>query len=350
MVRTQQRSSPAKGPSTSSRTTRPKREKKCRKIFDPADHVFPSLKRHKSSPSPHQHQHHLIEESFKVAKERRNSNNSVRSSSNSNQSQKVSEDCSICGLNQNSKQLLMLKCSDCSRSVHSGCINYSDKLAVRVLSMSTWQCVNCKTCAQCHDTSYDDEGMLFCDSCDLGYHMECHRPQLKTKPDGKWNCYRCTSSRENQNLKYKKVKKVLITKEDTNGKETPKKIPDPTPQVVEQLTPSEKLVKQFSAILPKDDENISFPFLNKKIDTENVPEVSNWTSKQLSDYFRQLGFNPQMCNVFIEQEIDGTALFLMEREDILSNLGLRLGPALKIYEETKKLQAKHSKSNSFASV
>ena len=35
--------------------------------------------------------------------------------------------------------------------------------------------------------------MLFCDSCDLGYHMACHRPPLVEKPPGKWECCNCES-------------------------------------------------------------------------------------------------------------------------------------------------------------
>ena len=33
--------------------------------------------------------------------------------------------------------------------------------------------------------------MLFCDACDLGYHMGCHRPPLSHKPAGRWECYQC---------------------------------------------------------------------------------------------------------------------------------------------------------------
>ena len=33
--------------------------------------------------------------------------------------------------------------------------------------------------------------MLFCDSCDLGYHMNCHLPPIASKPPGKWICYHC---------------------------------------------------------------------------------------------------------------------------------------------------------------
>ena len=33
--------------------------------------------------------------------------------------------------------------------------------------------------------------MLFCDSCDLGYHMVCHKPPISTKPHGRWECATC---------------------------------------------------------------------------------------------------------------------------------------------------------------
>lgn len=35
--------------------------------------------------------------------------------------------------------------------------------------------------------------MLFCDACDKGYHMDCHKPQVLEKPSGKWICCECSS-------------------------------------------------------------------------------------------------------------------------------------------------------------
>nr|AAU14234.1 HSD-42 [Homo sapiens] len=47
------------------------------------------------------------------------------------------------------------------------------------------------------------------------------------------------------------------------------------------------------------------------------------------------------------QEIDGKSLLLMTRNDVLTGLQLKLGPALKIYEyHVKPLQTKHLKNNS----
>lgn len=43
-----------------------------------------------------------------------------------------------------------------------------------------------------------------------------------------------------------------------------------------------------------------------------------------------------------KQEIDGKSLLLMQRNDVLTGLSIRLGPALKIYERhVKVLQKSH---------
>lgn len=47
-----------------------------------------------------------------------------------------------------------------------------------------------------------------------------------------------------------------------------------------------------------------------------------------------------------QQEIDGKSLLLMTRNDVLTGLSIKLGPALKIYEyHVKPLQTQHLKTN-----
>lgn len=41
-----------------------------------------------------------------------------------------------------------------------------------------------------------------------------------------------------------------------------------------------------------------------------------------------------------EQAIDGNALLLLSRADVLSSLGLKLGPALKLYRQVRVLQTR----------
>ncbi|XP_030636323.1 atherin [Chanos chanos] len=66
-----------------------------------------------------------------------------------------------------------------------------------------------------------------------------------------------------------------------------------------------------------------------------------WTVADVASYFAAAGF-PEQAMAFRSQEIDGKSLLLMQRNDVLTGLSIRLGPALKIYERhVKVLQRTH---------
>ncbi|XP_075903935.1 atherin [Nelusetta ayraudi] len=67
----------------------------------------------------------------------------------------------------------------------------------------------------------------------------------------------------------------------------------------------------------------------------------DWTVSDVVSYFTAAGF-PEQAAAFRTQEIDGKSLLLMQRNDVLTGLSIRLGPALKIYERhVKALQRSH---------
>ncbi|XP_040891111.1 atherin [Toxotes jaculatrix] len=67
----------------------------------------------------------------------------------------------------------------------------------------------------------------------------------------------------------------------------------------------------------------------------------DWTVADVVSYFTAAGF-PEQAAAFKTQEIDGKSLLLMQRNDVLTGLSIRLGPALKIYERhVKVLQKTH---------
>ncbi|XP_061686921.1 sterile alpha motif domain-containing protein 1 isoform X2 [Syngnathoides biaculeatus] len=67
----------------------------------------------------------------------------------------------------------------------------------------------------------------------------------------------------------------------------------------------------------------------------------DWTVSDVVTYFTLAGF-PEQAAAFGSQEIDGRSLLLMQRNDVLTGLAIRLGPALKIYERhVKVLQKAH---------
>lgn len=67
-----------------------------------------------------------------------------------------------------------------------------------------------------------------------------------------------------------------------------------------------------------------------------IPDATSWTPNEVYHYFSQ--YFPQEATIFRDQEIDGHSLLLMKRKDVLTNLQLKLGPALKIYRHVLRLQ------------
>uniref|UniRef100_A0A3P9MT77 Sterile alpha motif domain containing 1 n=1 Tax=Poecilia reticulata TaxID=8081 RepID=A0A3P9MT77_POERE len=71
----------------------------------------------------------------------------------------------------------------------------------------------------------------------------------------------------------------------------------------------------------------------------------DWTVSDVVSYFTAVGF-PEQAAAFRTQEIDGKSLLLMQRNDVLTGLSIKLGPALKIYERhIKVLQKTHFEDN-----
>ncbi|XP_051559035.1 sterile alpha motif domain-containing protein 1-like isoform X2 [Myxocyprinus asiaticus] len=77
-----------------------------------------------------------------------------------------------------------------------------------------------------------------------------------------------------------------------------------------------------------------------KLESNGLNPV-DWTVADVASYFTTAGF-PEQALAFRTQEIDGKSLLLMQRNDVLTGLSIRLGPALKIYERhVKVLQKTH---------
>uniref|UniRef100_A0A8C8UB94 Sterile alpha motif domain-containing protein 13 n=1 Tax=Peromyscus maniculatus bairdii TaxID=230844 RepID=A0A8C8UB94_PERMB len=88
----------------------------------------------------------------------------------------------------------------------------------------------------------------------------------------------------------------------------------------------------------------SFGMILISMENGRPPDPADWAVMDVVNYFRTAGFEEQ---AFQEQEIDGKSLLLMRRNDVLTGLQLKLGPALKIYEyHVKPLQTKHLKNSS----
>ncbi|KAG8437208.1 hypothetical protein GDO86_008052 [Hymenochirus boettgeri] len=86
--------------------------------------------------------------------------------------------------------------------------------------------------------------------------------------------------------------------------------------------------------------------VKNSVENGKPPDPAYWAVDDVVNYFKVAGFEEQ-AGAFKDQEIDGKSLLLMTRNDVLTGLSLKLGPALKIYEyHVKPLQTQHLKGNS----
>ncbi|KYQ47088.1 Atherin, partial [Trachymyrmex zeteki] len=257
------------------------RRKRARKVFDPSDNNL--VKRKRGRPG---HKNSLVQEqdSAKVT---------VKDG--------PFRQCSLCA---KEKQEALVACRDCTVRAHPSCIYSPEEMLQK--ANSNWQCERCKTCTVCCETS-DAGPLATCYSCDDAYHYFCHPSRVTIKSNTKWYCNECMQKQQSKMNDSQNTHSV-------NGTSRPD-------------SPSS------TTILP--------PVLSPQVSpmrgsSENIPDARNWTSEQVYQYFARLF--PKDAEVFRQQEIDGHALLMMSRKDVVCGLNLLLGPALKIYRHVLKLQ------------
>ena len=257
-----------------------------------------------------------------------------------------------------------LICKDCGFKAHpKSCLKYSDELVSRCRE-SEWQCQYCKDCCMC-DKSGDVDSILFCDACDQGYHMACHDPPLASKPDGAWICTSCQVRRK-AGVKGKAGRPENRSASDDGFEEESEgsaggvgsdeeeegeaDVGSPASSSGHQEEASERVKSRkqdpsdggTDKILlqlqpPLEDITHAHPSLNSK--------PHEWSVSDVETFIRSIGF-PDQASVFREQEVDGIALLLLRRSDLLAGLELKLGPAVKIYGHVQRLQLTHGYTDS----
>ncbi|XP_074475560.1 histone acetyltransferase KAT6B isoform X2 [Sebastes fasciatus] len=119
--------------------------------------------------------------------------------------------CSFClgtkESNRDKRPEELLSCADCGSSGHPSCLKFSPDLTSNVKRLR-WQCIECKTCSSCRIQGKNADEMLFCDSCDRGFHMECCDPPLSRMPKGTWVCQVCRPKENGKKLLHKKADQI----------------------------------------------------------------------------------------------------------------------------------------------
>ncbi|XP_065407742.1 histone acetyltransferase KAT6B isoform X6 [Chrysemys picta bellii] len=90
---------------------------------------------------------------------------------------------------------------------HPSCLKFCPELTANVKALR-WQCIECKTCSACRIQGKNADNMLFCDSCDRGFHMECCDPPLSRMPKGMWICQVCRPKKKGRKLLHEKAAQI----------------------------------------------------------------------------------------------------------------------------------------------
>ncbi|KAJ8918794.1 hypothetical protein NQ315_011078 [Exocentrus adspersus] len=320
------------------------RRKRAKKVFDPSDTHIPK-KRGRPAGSLNKS---TIER--QLAKMNDDSRPDSRTSNSGREQGGV---CSVCHIqSKRGPNDRMIACRECSNKAHFSCLNGEDMM-LKMYPDNTWQCPHCKTCVVCYETS--DAGYLtVCSVCVEAYHASCHQPRIteKIKPGQKWLCYNCQMPDElkineiqsniGNTFTMKSMKNGSIDNDNSpsnSGSSTPSNYNSPPmsptpPQLSPQTAQAGDSPDQGCN---SDSQSYKDWDLEDNIDP-SIPDATHWTTDEVYQYFAQ--YFPEEAKIFKEQEIDGRSLLLLTRIDVLTNLNLKLGPALKIYRHVVKLQVR----------
>ncbi len=184
-------------------------------------------------------------------------------------------------------------------------MEYSEELSRKIVP-SSWQCTNCKTCSLCRRPDpAEDEQMLFCDACDLGYHMPCHRPPVTAKPLGKWVCFRCngggggsgkkraagghrTSSTNSGEYRNGHGSDTVLSYDLDSDLSRFLPMVSSHPPIPPQLHPSSGLVPPNWEEFPVD---------------PSIPDVSDWGAARVAQYMAEQGGVPQHLAEVFRREV-----------------------------------------------
>ncbi|ALC45830.1 CG2662, partial [Drosophila busckii] len=183
-----------------------------------------------------------------------------------------------------------ITCKTCLQKIHYACL--SIKFETLSLVRRNFRCDNCRRCELCGSAKNSND-LIMCVGCADVYHLKCHMPalnQMNVTASG-WKCQSCDAQ-------------LYVPKRERK-----------------------KRNRSADSQATADKENVNL----------NVKIVQSWTIEQVASFIAKT--YPVEANALKEMEIDGASLVLLTRQDVLTCFGLKLGPALRLYELILGLQS-----------
>lgn len=284
--------------------------------------------------------------------------------------------CDMCHkVEQQRRGFKLVDCCSCAFRAHSKCLRAHpvyQKFPIR-FNFRCFQCIECVVCGK----SLRGGNLLFCCDCHNAFHANCHGPSNSDSP---WLCKRClgvgnpTKQSRSQPEKQSSVadrpesadnaddeahqefagfsdneiRKDSFSLSDSGPANDSAVQPDDTEDDDEegeedddhQNEDEEEEAEETEQTDQNDttEENNDVDNDEEKFDPrlDNFEDIQNWSCEDVYQYFKH--YFPDYAHLFKEQEIDGPSLVLMRKSDVLSGFGLKLGPAIALYQRIVMMQ------------
>ncbi|XP_060857446.1 histone-lysine N-methyltransferase 2A-like [Metopolophium dirhodum] len=240
----------------------------------------------------------------------------------------TSKNCCICSKILGKTELI--DCPICFIKVHKHCLVVSEPMWKFKLDMGPWFCKQCRkhNCHKCLRDESQSEILRRCITCEVGLHIICYesyeiKPLHKLETD-MYVCIPCMTLATQINPEEEEdVVEAVQFDVDDNVKSCPSSI-------VSISSDSDDTGSESNT-----SDNSSEYY---KYDKPQIPNISKWTKKQVFEYLSEK-LPKETAHQIIKYDLDGQALLLLQRTDIVSNMGLKLGHALALYKQVRILQS-----------
>ncbi|KAL5276262.1 hypothetical protein ACFFRR_001846 [Megaselia abdita] len=246
------------------------------------------------------------------------------------------EQCSICSKYEAKRMKLLIFCLDCNYRVHPKCLNlnYADYNTLK----DKYHCEECITCVQCYEGK-DDGPLVTCRFCIDSYHYKCHAPEVSRKNAdlNDWACAKCAGKKDNN--PGKRRSRHALSSENGSSKNSDVHLDTLSLSSLSSIvSKQEPLDDGYPSPTPA--QSSARGIKHTKDFPEEIPshsEVQGWSTQQIHKLFEKAF--PEESKFITNNEIDGQALLLLTREDVVSKeLPWKLGGLLKFYSAIVKIQ------------
>ncbi|XP_008186333.1 uncharacterized protein LOC100568619 [Acyrthosiphon pisum] len=238
-----------------------------------------------------------------------------------------SKNCFICSTILGKTELI--DCPICFIKAHKHCLIVSEPMWKFKLDLGPWFCKECRkqNCHKCLKDESQSEILRRCITCEVGLHKSCYesyeiKPLHKLETD-MYVCIPCMNLATQINPEEEDV--VEPEQFDINDDVKSRTSSIMSISSDKDDTDSETNISDSSSEYSKNDESL-------------IPNISKWTKLEVIKYLLEK-LPKEIVHQINKYDLDGQALLLLQRTDIVSNMGMKLGHALAFYKHVRILQS-----------